>query len=428
MPNGLLRREPMKENGNRTYLTQGLSCWISDIAFSRFRSFCNHVLGVRIDELPSEQSIFMRQNFSIILCAAVLYLLTNGFYLVKNIIEKTMIPIDMIPLYMMVAASLAMLAFVTVYKEYGSRLARFSLLAYYTVVIAGVTVFMVSCNYHNIGLSISMCYLFVIMVAPTYQALDTAIVCLLIAVSWWLPGRLPYAENYDLFKHFLLRFSIVAGFISIRHIFIRQSANERSVKEMSNAFVKLAYNDVMTGTLNKKALETYCAFVAEKLTPERVSVIIYDVDDFKSYNDHYSHMKGDEALKRVAGSVVRVLERSDRYLFRFGGEEFVVVLPDAAEDEACRIAGELLEAVRAAAIPRNDLPDKSVVTASFGVACGSSKELSDLSVITKADQQLYICKNGGKDCVAAGDVIYRSGQAASSSAGTSPRAGVAPMI
>ena len=63
MPNGLLREEPMKENGNRTYLTQGLSCWISDIAFSRFRSFCNHVLGVRIDELPSEQSIFMRQNF-----------------------------------------------------------------------------------------------------------------------------------------------------------------------------------------------------------------------------------------------------------------------------------------------------------------------------------------------------------------------------
>ena len=96
-------------------------------------------------------------------------------------------------------------------------------------------------------------------------------------------------------------------------------------------------------------------------------------------------------------------------------------------NEHC-IAGELLEAVRAAAIPRNDLPDKSVVTASFGVACGSSKELSDLSVITKADQQLYICKNGGKDCVAAGDVIYRSGQAASSSAGTSPRAGVAPMI
>ena len=349
----------------------------------------------------------MKQNFSVVFYASILFLLTNGFYLVKNVVLKTMIPIDMIPLYMMVAASLAMLAFVTAYKDYGSQLARFGLLAFYTVVIAGVTVFMVSCNYHNIGLSISMCYLFVIMVAPTYQALDTAIVCLLIAVSWWLPGRLPYAENYDLFKHFLLRFSIVAGFISIRHIFIRQSANERSVKGDEQRLRQACLQRRDDGDAEQKGAGDLLRVCRRKLTPERVSVIIYDVDDFKSYNDHYSHMKGDEALKRVAGSVVRVLERSDRYLFRFGGEEFVVVLPDAAEDEACRIAGELLEAVRAAAIPRNDLPDKSVVTASFGVACGSSKELSDLSVITKADQQLYICKNGGKDCVAAGDVIYR---------------------
>ncbi len=397
----------MERRGDRADIAQDVSFWISDVAFTRFKSFCDHIIGIRIDEVPTEQSIFMRQIFSIVFYASILFLLTNGFYLVKNIVMKTTIAIDMIPLYMMVAASLAMLFFVTAYKEYDSQLARFGLLAFYTVVIASVTVFMVSCNFHNIGLSISMCYLFVIMIAPTYRALDTVVVCLLIAVSWWLPGRLPYAENYDLFKHFLLRFSIVAGFISIRHIFIRQSANERSVKEMSNAFVKLAYNDVMTGTLNKKALETYCAFVAEKLTPERVSVIIYDVDDFKSYNDHYSHMKGDEALKRVAGSVVRVLERSDRYLFRFGGEEFVVVLPDVAEDEARRIAGELLAAVRAAAIPREDLPDKSIVTASFGVACGSSRELRDLSVIAKADRQLYICKNSGKDCVSASDVIYK---------------------
>ena len=397
----------MERQRDRADIAQDVSFWISDMAFTRFKSFCDHILGIRIDEVPTEQSIFMRQNFSIVFYASILFLLTNGFYLVKNIVMKTMIPIDMIPLYMMVAASLAMLAFVTAYKEYGSQLARFGLLAFYTVVIASVTIFMASCNFHNIGLSISMCYLFVIMIAPTYHAFDTAVVCLLIAVSWWLPGQLPYAENYNLFKHFLLRFSIVAGFISVRHIFIRQSANERSVKEMSNAFIKLAYNDVMTGTLNKKAMETYCTYVAEKMAPERVSVIIYDVDDFKSYNDHYSHMKGDEALRRVAGSVVKVLEGSDRYLFRFGGEEFVVVLPDIAEDEARRIAGELLAAVRAAAIPREDLPDKSIVTASFGVACGSSRELHDLSVIAKADRQLYVCKNSGKDCVAASDVIYK---------------------
>ena len=105
--------------------------------------------------------------------------------------------------------------------------------------------------------------------------------------------------------------------------------------------------------------------------------------------------------------MVRLLLRMDRYLFRFGGEEFVVILPGIAEDEARRVAIELLGAVRAVAIPRDDLPGRSIITASFGVASASSRELNDLSVIAKADRQLYVCKKDGKDCVAAGNIIYR---------------------
>ena len=363
----------MKKTEDKIVITKDLSCWVTEVAFARFKSFCNNVLGAEVDKVPSEQSIFMRQSLSIVFYATIIFLMTNGFYLIKNIAQNTMIAIDMIPLYMMV--------------------------------IASVTVFMVSCNFHKIGLSISMCYLFVIMIAPTYNLFDTVVICILISVSWWLPGKLPYADNYNLFKHFLLRFSIVAGFIAIRSIFIRQSAHERHIKEMSNSFIKLAYNDVMTGTLNKKAMETYCTFVAEKMKPEKISVIIYDIDNFKSYNDNYSHLKGDEALKQVAKSVVNVLEKFDGYLFRFGGEEFVVILPNVTEDKARIIAGELLEAVRDAAVERDDLPGKSIVTASFGVACGTSGELKNLSLIEKADKQLYISKNSGKDCVAANGVI-----------------------
>lgn len=160
-------------------------------------------------------------------------------------------------------------------------------------------------------------------------------------------------------------------------------------------------------SLNKNAMGAYCTFVAERLKPEKVSVIIYDVDNFKSYNDHYSHMKGDEALERISESVVSVLEKNDRYLFRFGGEEFVVILPDTSEDEARYAACEILVAVRAADVSRNDLPGKSVVTASFGVARGTCEELKNLSIMAKADKQLYVSKNGGKDCVASNGVIYR---------------------
>lgn len=397
----------MRKHEDRFGIAQEVFCQSSDTASARFKSFCANVLGEKVDEVPSEQSIFMRQSFSIVFFATILFTLTNGFYLVKNILFNTMITIDMIPLYMMVGSCVAMFLFLTFYKDYGSELSRFALLAYYIIIIASVTIFMVSCNYHKIGLSISMCYLFVIMIAPTYKLVDTVIVCLLILLSWWLPSKLPYADNYDLFKHFLLRASIVAGFIAIRSVFLRQSANERYVKEMSNSFIKLAYNDIMTGTLNKKAMEAYCTFITERMRPAEVSVIIYDIDNFKSYNDHYSHIKGDAVLKRVAESVVKVLERYDSYLFRFGGEEFTVILPNMAEREARFLASELLDAVRGAAIAREDLPGKSIVTASFGVASGTNEALRDLSLISEADKQLYVSKNSGRDCVAACGVLYR---------------------
>lgn len=429
--------EIVKKFEDKTAAARDLSVGISEAAAARFKRFCREILGTEVDEVPSEESIFMRQSLAIVRYATILFLLTNGLYLVKNLVMRTTITIDMVPLYMMVASSLGMLLFLSFYKKYGSPLPRYVLLAFYTVVIASVTVFMVSCNYHGIGLSISMCYLFVIMIAPTYKLPDTVFICVLISVSWWLPDVLPYSENYNLFKHFLLRFAVVVGFFAVRSVFMRQASTERRVKEMSNSFVKLAYNDLMTGTLNKKALEVYRAYVTGHLSPAQVSVIIYDVDDFKSYNDHYSHMKGDEALRLVSESVVGVLEREGRYLFRFGGEEFVVILPDVAEDDARELAIGLLGAVRAAAIPRDDLedepdaadtlngpdipdaptdpsiqstptaPPKRIVTASFGVACGTGAELGDLSIIAKADRQLYVCKNGVKDCVAAGGEIYR---------------------
>lgn len=92
----------MKKREDRFGITQEIFCQSSDTASARFKSFCANVLGEKVDEVPSEQSIFMRQSFSIVFFATILFTLTNGFYLVKNILFNTMITIDMIPLYMMV--------------------------------------------------------------------------------------------------------------------------------------------------------------------------------------------------------------------------------------------------------------------------------------------------------------------------------------
>lgn len=291
----------MKRDNDHLRMTKRLSDAMPETVSARLQHFCAQVLGKQTGALPSVQGIFMKQNLSVLVHATILFLLTNGFYLVKNLLLRTAIPIDMVPLYMMVASSLAMLVFSLRCRRYDGQAARLALLAYYFVIIASVAVFMVSCNFHGIGLSISMCYLFVIMIAPPCQLADTVLVCLLIAVSWWLPKALPYAENYDLFKHFLLRFSIVAGFLATRSVFLRQAGNERDLAELNRAYALLAYNDTVTGALTRKALELYRVFLAEVLQPERISGIICDIDDFKSYNDHYSHVAGDAVLKQVAG-------------------------------------------------------------------------------------------------------------------------------
>ena len=74
----------MKKYENRSVIPKDLSCRLSDMAFARFKSFCNSVLGLNLDELPSEQSIFMKQSLSIVFFATILFLITNGFFSSKT--------------------------------------------------------------------------------------------------------------------------------------------------------------------------------------------------------------------------------------------------------------------------------------------------------------------------------------------------------
>ena len=79
----------MERRGNKVDIVQRVSCWISDMAFARFKSFSDRVLGIQIDEIPTVESILMRQNFSVVFYAAILFILTNGIYLVKNIAARS---------------------------------------------------------------------------------------------------------------------------------------------------------------------------------------------------------------------------------------------------------------------------------------------------------------------------------------------------
>jgi len=131
----------------------------------------------------------------------------------------------------------------------------------------------------------------------------------------------------------------------------------------------------------------------------RLSILLLDVDHFKSYNDHYGHLAGDECLRLVAEVVGGALRRSGDVLARFGGEEFAVVLPNTDASGAIELAEQIRIAVRAAAITHAGV-EAGVLTVSIGSASTlPQREEPATILLAAADHALYKAKRGGRDRV-----------------------------
>jgi diguanylate cyclase (GGDEF)-like protein len=131
--------------------------------------------------------------------------------------------------------------------------------------------------------------------------------------------------------------------------------------------------------------------------------VMIDIDFFKSFNDYYGHLQGDECLKRIA----RVLDDAagpNALLSRFGGEEFVLVLPDTDADSAVRVAERCRTLIAEEAIAHLRSPHGQLVTASFGVGTVTPNDGIDITAfINLTDAQLYQAKEQGRNRIAAVD-------------------------
>ena len=153
--------------------------------------------------------------------------------------------------------------------------------------------------------------------------------------------------------------------------------------------------DHLTGLLNRTALEARSAELAAQSahSGQPVAVIVTDLDRFKAVNDNHGHVVGDIVLREAAYRIRKCL-RAFESAYRFGGEEFVVLLAGVDEPEAAAVAERLWEAVRCA--PINSL----AVTISVGVAASAAGEPFDYAaVFARADTALLQAKRGGRDCV-----------------------------
>lgn len=178
---------------------------------------------------------------------------------------------------------------------------------------------------------------------------------------------------------------------------------ERRLAEAAAKMAELAATDQLTGLANRRRfneeLEREWRRAARDENP--LSLLLLDVDHFKRYNDTYGHPSGDKVLKAVAETIEGVLHRPSDLAARWGGEEFVVLLPGAPLAGAIAVAERVRAAVEALQIPHSG-SGAGCLTISLGIATAfPGRNLSIEPLVAEADANLYEAKNSGRNRVGA---------------------------
>ncbi|WP_236551297.1 GGDEF domain-containing protein [Billgrantia tianxiuensis] len=196
-------------------------------------------------------------------------------------------------------------------------------------------------------------------------------------------------------RHLLLQLTQVA---TLRRALLHEKQQTqhryRLLHERNTRLQRLAYTDPLTQVANRhrieQVLETELAAASRNGSP--LAVLLFDVDRFKSINDAYGHEVGDRVLHRVAQEAQSHLRNSD-YLGRWGGEEFIAVVPGCDLTQAQELAWRVCRA-----LAQSPIEPVGQVTASFGVAACQSGD-SCRRLVRRADLAMYRAKRAGRACV-----------------------------
>ncbi|MFB1081752.1 sensor domain-containing diguanylate cyclase [Jeotgalibacillus sp. JSM ZJ347] len=171
-------------------------------------------------------------------------------------------------------------------------------------------------------------------------------------------------------------------------IALHQASQYESVERM-------ALKDGLTNLYNQRAFQQS---LSAEFCNAPFAIILLDIDFFKNYNDTNGHLLGNEVLMQLAGVITKSL-RGDDLAYRFGGEEFVVLLPRTAKEQACVVAERIRKKVETTVFPKGELQPEGKLTVSLGVSA-SDGSVDPFDVVELADQALYEAKKHGKNRVA----------------------------
>ncbi|SIQ22890.1 diguanylate cyclase (GGDEF) domain-containing protein [Alkalispirochaeta americana] len=224
--------------------------------------------------------------------------------------------------------------------------------------------------------------------------------------AWMLmiiAGILLSARSLAILPHsFLTLFGIqVASILEIVILSLALAHRARLLDQQRKIARHQAATDGLTGLTNRRYFEDYASEIIQssRASDTPLALVLFDLDHFKKVNDTYGHDAGDTVLQTIAQRLTNHLRSSDA-LSRYGGEEFVFLLPQATREEALQKAEEVRSILSQQPISLDD-QQPITVTASFGVAC-LKNEPTLRELMKRADAALYQAKHHGRNRVASG--------------------------
>lgn len=186
-------------------------------------------------------------------------------------------------------------------------------------------------------------------------------------------------------------------------------SKQREIKNLNEALDRLVDIDPLTDTRNRRSFHQHMENIHLMALRYNHSygIIICDIDNFRLFNDTYGHQKGDEVLISIVNTMKATVRITDG-IFRWGGEEFVIILPHQDLMSALKVAENLRAAVELLKIEHRNHKHRTV-TISCGVCCNPAGHIPWADALRNAEDALYKAKQSGRNCVcAAPDTDYKT--------------------
>lgn len=214
-----------------------------------------------------------------------------------------------------------------------------------------------------------------------------------------------YSEIQFPFQYFIVVIGAIMVGVYFRNSHYRNALNDFRSKENTRSLFEESSTDELTGVGNRRALNDFIALYVEhaKIKDSNLTLIIFDIDNFKEYNDNFSHLAGDNCLIQIVKATQKAFAGELADFYRFGGDEFIVLLANAEEKVLVHSLQGMLDSVKMEAIEAPRVLNKPYMSISIGCSTLHIDEhYSFANHLRASDEALYKCKGAGK-----GKAFYR---------------------